>query len=196
MEKTAKSKLETFLTITVLQNNTPGGASFIKAEDLIVEELRLRFHQDGVKTGSRCSSWQTKINNSLNLFADVLGDSPLLGQHRATKSIHKRTLTKLKASSNLACLPQQRQRCPLFGENIKTWLRTSMSHRRRTHLALTHVHGDVLDKSHSRITTHPPQLENSLRFQIKLFFVNSTAFFSCTPLSTTSDTCTACYSTT
>lgn len=102
----------------------------------------------GAHRGRRKSTipWTCLLTSS-----ETLPCSDNTEQQRAElSSIHKRTLTKLKASSNLACLPQQRQRCPLFGENIKTWLRTSMSHRRRTHLALTHVHGDVLDKSHSR----------------------------------------------
>lgn len=109
-----------------------------------------------MKTGSRYSSWQTKINNEwkwipwtcLPTSSESLPCSDNTEQQRA--ELHPQTNpNEAESLIKLACLSQQRQRCPLFGENIKTWSHvTQKTDAPRSHACSWRCFG----QSHGRIT--------------------------------------------
>lgn len=152
---------------------------FYEAVDLVTEELKRRFNQDGMKTAAlrekvvipAAKKEQTvnvdslhlplhldreRLETQLKMIGDVFSDTPgntvrdiaanMSKLHPQTRAVIKEAENLIKLCLRLPISAASSERTFSTLRRLKTWLRTTMTQKRLTHLALMHVHGDVLDR--------------------------------------------------
>ena len=151
---------------------------FFEAVDLVTEQLKRRFDQDGMKPAALREKVviqaakkehtfyvdslhlpvhfdRGRLEMQLKMIGDVFGASPGNTVQDIAENMSKlqpQTRAVFKEAENLIklclCLPisaASSERTFSALRRLKTWLRTTMTQKRLTHLALMHVHGHILD---------------------------------------------------
>ena len=123
-------------TLIAAANNTFSGLDLVQIPDVIDRvrlERQLQMLGDLTKPGT--------VIQSIHDVARLID-----GLHEQTRGIFKETemLVELCACLPVSAASSERSFSSL--RRLKTWLRSTISQKRLTHLALMHAHCDILDK--------------------------------------------------
>lgn len=115
-----------------------------KEQTVNVDSLHLPLHFD-----------RDRLETQLKMIGDVFGNSPshtvqeiakkISNLHPQTRAVFKETESLIKLCLCLPISAASAERTFSTLRRLETWLRTTITQKRLTYLALMHVHGDIVD---------------------------------------------------